>query len=248
MYPRKKLKNYYEGEIKPFKIIDGLYFVGSYKESCHLVDTGDGLLLIDVGDVKNVYLVVNSIYESGFSPKDVKYILLTHKHYDHTGGVKEFAGFTGAKTFISEIDGVSDEVKSFFTPDYLIKDGEELKFGNITVKCMLTAGHTKGTMSYFFDMKDGGKTYRVGMFGGAGVNTLVKTHADYYEGNRKDYLDSVDRLLKEKVDVFIGNHCWNNDTDNKGKAITADFNPFIDGKEWVKFLNFCKNRCLSLEK
>ena len=60
-------------------------------------------------------------------------------------------------------------------------------------------------------------------------------------------MNSVDRLLKENVDIFIGNHCWNNDTENKDKEIKGDNNNFIDGgSEWRKFLNFCKERALKI--
>lgn len=248
MYARKKLINYYEGKIEPFKIVDGLYFVGSYKESSHLVDTGDGLLLIDVGNIQNVYLIIDSIRKLGFKPEDVKYILLTHRHSDHIGGVKELAGYTGAKTYISEKSENYLRENNIFKPDVLLKDGDRLKFGKTEIECLLTPGHTEDTMSFFFNVKDGDKIYRAGTFGGAGPATLVKSEdSDYYEGCREDYLNSVDRLLKEKADIFIGNHCWNNDTENKGKAIKNGENPFIDGgAEWRKFLNFCKKRALEI--
>ena len=248
MYPRKKLLNYYEGKIEPFKIIDKLFFVGSYKESCHMVDTGDGLLLIDVGNIQNVYMLIDSIRKTGYKPEDVKYVLLTHRHMDHIGGVKEFAGYTGAKTFISEKCEKYLKENNLFEPTKFLKDGDRLKFGNVEVECMLTPGHTEDTMSFFFNLKSGENVYRVGTFGGAGPATLVKgDNSDYYEGCREDYLNSVDRLLKENVDIFIGNHCWNNDTENKGKAINGDNNPFIDGgSEWRKFLNFCKERALKI--
>ncbi len=50
MYPRKKFEKDYEGRIAPFKILGNVYFAGTYQESTHLIDTGDGLILIDPGD------------------------------------------------------------------------------------------------------------------------------------------------------------------------------------------------------
>ena len=80
------------------------------------------------------------------------------------------------------------------------------------------------------------------MFGGAGCNTLVKCAFDF-DGCREAYINSINRLMKEKVDVFIGNHTWNNDTFGKAKLLkTAKENPFIDGTLWHKFLSFCLNR------
>ncbi|MBQ7235635.1 MAG: hypothetical protein IJX03_00570 [Clostridia bacterium] len=107
---------------------------------------------------------------------------------------------------------------------------------------METPGHTKGTISFFFNTVENGKTYRVGMFGGAGANTMVKVRFDF-DGCRDAYRNSLHRLMKEKVDVFIGNHTWNNDTFYKAKTLLeTGRNEFIDDKLWNKFLIFCEDR------
>ena len=67
MFPSKNFKHIYEGRMTPFRIIGNLYFVGSYCESSHLIDTGDGLILIDTGNIDVLHLIVNSIYELGLS-------------------------------------------------------------------------------------------------------------------------------------------------------------------------------------
>ena len=251
MFLRKNIDSNKPSEyfIEPFKILNNLAFIGTYHASSHLVDTGDGLLLIDVGGIRNVYLVINSIYRLGFSPYDVKYILLTPRHDDHIGGVRELAGLTKAKTYISEVCKKYIEENNIFEPTHYLKDNEKIKFGNIEINCLLTPGHTEDTMSFIFDMEDNGKTYKVGMFGGAGPATLTTADSDHYEGCREDYIRSCDRLLKQRVDVMLGNHCWNNDLDNKCKLITEDYNPFLDnGKEWIKFLTYCKERALKICK
>ena len=61
--------------MEPFKIKGNLYFVGCHAASSHMIDTGDGLILIDTGHPQNLYLLINSIYKLGFSPYDVKYII-----------------------------------------------------------------------------------------------------------------------------------------------------------------------------
>ena len=247
MYKRPNLKKTYEGKVKPFKIIDDVYFVGTFQESAHLIDSGEGLILLDVGDLPTLYLVVESIWELGFNPHDIKYIINTHWHNDHTGSTEAMADLTGAKTFIGAKDAPYLKDEGLFTPDILLYDGDEIKLGNKVIKCMETPGHTAGTMSYFFDTVSDGITYRVGMFGGAGANTLVRSISTSYPECRTDYLNSIERLLKEKVDVFIGNHCWNNNTTEKAKILEeGKENPFIDANEWTKFLLFCKKRCLEL--
>jgi ribosomal protein S4 len=80
------------------------------------------------------------------------------------------------------------------------------------------------------------------MFGGAGANTLAQGAFDYAEC-RTDYRDSLHRLQKEKVDVFIGNHTWNNDTFRKAKLLReTGENHFLDPQLWHQFLTFCEKR------
>ena len=240
MFERRTVKNPWEGKLQPFKIIGNVYFVGTFQSSCHLIDTGDGLILIDPGYSNALYLVICSIYELGFNPKDIKYIINTHWHWDHAEATAAMVDLSGAKTLIGRED--AENAKRYFTPDILIKDGDTLTLGNTTVSFMETPGHTKGTVSFFFNTQEQGKTYRVGMFGGAGANTLAQGNFDY-DGCREDYRKSVHRLQKEEVDVFIGNHVWNNDTAVKGELLLkTGENKFIDKNLWHTFLTFCEKR------
>lgn len=234
------------GKMTPFRIIGNTYFVGTYQASCHLIDTESGLILIDPGYSATAYLVLDSIYRLGFSPKDIKYIVNTHWHGDHTEATQAFADLSGAKTLLGRED--KEKASAYFTPDILVDDGDRLTLGNTTIQFAHTPGHTKGTVSFFYDSVENGKTYRVGMFGGAGVNTLHKDAFDF-DGCREAYLKSIDRLRKEKVDVVIGNHTWNNDTYGKAlKLLANEGNDFIDDTLWHKFLNSCENRLTELIK
>lgn len=240
MFERRKITEPWEGKTEPFRIIGNVYFVGTFQASCHLVDTGEGLILIDPGYANTLYLVIHSIHKLGFDPKDIRYIINTHWHGDHTEATAALADLTGAKTLI----GWQDEQKArqFFSPDILIKDGDTLTLGNTTISFMETPGHTKGTISFFFDTQENGKVYRVGMFGGAGANTMAQGRLDY-DGAREGYRASLHRLQKETVDVFIGNHVWNNDTFTKGKLLMeTGENRFIDKELWHTFLDFCEKR------
>lgn len=240
MFTRRKIENPWEGKMEPFRIIGNVYFVGTFQASCHLIDTGEGLILIDPGYANTLYLVIRSIYELGFNPKDIKYILNTHWHGDHTEATKEIVDLSGAKTLIGR--GDAEKAQKYFVPDILLKDGDILELGNTKISFMETPGHTKGTVSFFFDMEENGKIYRVGMFGGAGANTLAQGKFDY-DGCREDYRNSLHRLQKEQVDVFIGNHTWNNDTTVKGELLLkTGENKFIDGEVWYQFLSFCEKR------
>lgn len=237
-------KKAYIGKMRPFRIIGNTYFVGTYHASAHLIDTGDGLILIDTGYADTAYLVLDSIYQLGFSPKDIKYIINTHWHWDHVEATAAFADLSGAKTLIGRED--EKKASAYFKPDILVDDGDTLSLGNTTVRFVHTPGHTRGTISFFYDTEQDGRIYRVGSFGGAGVNTLMREAFDF-EGCREAYMKSIQRLKEERVDVFIGNHTWNNDTYGKSlKLLEGGRNEFIDDKLWLKFLENCEERLLNV--
>ncbi len=244
MIQRSELVAPWKGAIEPFKIIGNVYFVGMREASSHLIDTGEGLILIDTGYMSGLYLVIDSIYRLGYNPKDIKYIVNTHWHWDHAEASDAVAKLSGAKNVIGRYD--AEDVKRYLEPDILVKDGDTLSLGNTTIHFMETPGHTKGTLSFFFDTKEDDKTYRVGMFGGAGLNTLHPENHEY-EGCVEDYFNSVARLKNEKVDVFIGNHVGNNDTEGKAEHLRkTGENLFIDGDIWYSFLDRCENNLKKL--
>ena len=244
--------------IKPAKIFGNLYFIGIRAVCTHLVDTGDGLIIIDPGYSESLHIIVNNIWELGFKPTDIKYIVVTHAHYDHMDSVRELAEMTGAKTFIAKADLplLTGEIYHYpikpFTPDVLLEDGDVISLGNTEIYCMATPGHTEGTMSFFFDVTDGHNTYRAGMFGGAGTNTLVREFMQEHnipEDARQKYVDSIRKLQKEKVELFLGNHLSNNHTEEKLQLLgTQEENPFIAGsqEQWLRFLEKLLSRFQAL--
>lgn len=240
MFERRTISKPWEGMIEPFKIIGNVYFVGTYQASSHLIDTGEGLILIDTGYKNTLYLVLDSIYRLGFQPRNIKYIIHTHWHGDHTEATEALVKLSGAKTLIGKED--AKKAEQYFKADTLVVEGDALLLGNTQILFKETPGHTKGSISLFFDVEEDGKIYRVGTFGGAGANTLAKGRFDY-EGCREGYIASINRLRKEKVDVFIGNHVWNNDTKKKGELLLlTGENKFKDSQLWYDFLDFCEKR------
>ncbi len=222
----------------PFRMIGNIYFVGTYEASSHLIDTGDGLILIDTGYEENAETVLESMQTLGFDPADVKYILHSHGHYDHSDAThKLIPVMPNAKTYLSFKD--IKYIKNF-TPDCDIKDGDRIKLGNTEILCLFTPGHTEGSVSFFIDVEEEGKTYRAAMFGGSGTNQLKKAWMHDYDVPylcRGKFFDSVDRLLLEPVDVMIGNHAWQNRTPEKYEMMaSAEKNPFIDPTEWSAYL------------
>ncbi len=237
--------------IEPFQIADNLYYVGDKKVCVHLIDSGDGLILIDSGYIGAEHLLVDSIWRVGFDPKNIKIILHTHGHSDHFGASEEFKRMYGCKLIISRIDADlarRNNISSQHFPlataptfDEEIEDGDTIKLGNVNIRCVLTPGHTEGTMSFFFDVTYQGNTYTAGLFGGAGTNALTLPYIfknGYSEDLPQKMLRSIELLRKEKVDIHLGNHPNNNHTlEKRKKQATDSVNPFIDKSSWIEFLD-----------
>ena len=247
----------WDGYVKPFKIFGNLYFVGTVPASTHLIDTGDGLILIDTGYQHSLYLVLNNIWELGFSPYDIKYLVHTHGHIDHFGATRALVELTGAKTFLGKPDeeyanGKLDlsfakelgmEFKETFQPDVLLEDGDKICLGNTEITCIATPGHTPGAMSFFFDVTDGNETFRAGLHGGMGTNTLEAEFLKKYAlpfSLRDDFRNSMLRINEEKVDIFLGNHMQHNHTLKKReKLVLGDKYAFVNPDEWLRYNLWC---------
>jgi len=244
--------------IDPFKIADGLYYVGDKKVCIHLLDTGDGLILIDSGYVGAAHLLVDSIWRAGFDPRNIKMIIHTHGHSDHFGASDEFSRMYGTKLAISRVDAElvrrkyqDGNLGDQYYPlaklpvfDYEIEDGEVIELGNAKIRCVLTPGHTLGVLSLFFDVTYEGNTYTAGLFGGAGVNAIKLTyicHNEAPEDCPQQMLRSIEKVYNEPVTVHLGNHPGNNHTlEKRERQLQKGGNPFIDENSWKDFLDLLK--------
>ena len=93
-----------KSDIPACRMAGNLYFVGTHKASAHLIDTGDGLVLMDAGYAETADVIVDSVSQLGFDIRDVKYIILSHGHEDHVGGVPQLLNQCMAKTAIGAAD------------------------------------------------------------------------------------------------------------------------------------------------
>lgn len=252
--------------VHPFQICGNVYYVGDSWVCSHLIDTGDGLLLIDCGNCGATAMLVQAIWEAGFNPANVKWIILSHGHFDHIGGAMFFRRMFGTKIYMSAPDCAMfrdhpeqallqespDLADQIFTVDEEICDGDVLHFGNTEIECKLVPGHTLGCVALFFNIINSGETLRAGYYGGFGFNTLSDDYlteiGDTGFRMRETYLRSLDKVRNEKVDVFLGNHTFNNRTLEKRAAMlespTAP-NPFIDPTEWPAYLDSMRDELLA---
>ena len=254
----KYWKNQEARYVHPFRIFGNVWYVGDDWVCVHLIDTGDGLLLIDCGNVGATAMLVNAIWEAGFNPADVKWLVLSHGHLDHIGGAAFFRNMFGTKIYLgapdakmyrehpelSFIQDAGNVSEALVMPDVEINDGDVIRFGNTDVRFYLSPGHTMGVISCFFDAHEGEKTVRCGYYGGFGFNTLQKDYlieiGDPEYKTRQIYLDSLARAREQKVDLFLGNHCINNDTLGRRKQQLENPdgpNPFLDDTLWARYLD-----------
>ena len=243
--------------IDPFKIADGLYYVGDKNVCIHLIETSEGLILLDSGYLGATHLLVDSIWRAGFDPKNVAWIIHTHGHSDHFGASDEFRSMYGTRLAISRVDAQrlrvpgSVHVNKALYPlakvpefDRELEDGEIFQLGDVKIRCVLTPGHTEGVLTLFFDVTDQGKTYLAGLFGGAGVNAVSLPYI-CRNGSPADsaeqMLASLEKIWDEPIVVHLGNHPYNNHTlEKRQKQLEEGGNPFVAPDSWHAFLSDLK--------
>lgn len=149
----------------PFRVAPRVYYVGNTWVGAYLIDTGDGLVLIDTTVFETTYLVLEAVRDLGYDPHDIKHILLTHCHIDHSGGVNPIKAISGAKVWQSRADTefmrrpanleLGDDFKMMdYDVDCFYDDSQPLQFGDISIQTQLTPGHTPGTTSFFITVPD----------------------------------------------------------------------------------------------
>ena len=168
-----------------------IFTAGPIDANNYLLTDGDEAVLIDCSEVKPEIL-------KELDGKKLKYIILTHGHFDHVLGVNIMREKTGAKVLVNQNDIQRMEeaaqimqtfgVQGVETPkaDEYINDGDTVKFGNTTIKAIATPGHTEGGVCYLIDGK---------LFSG---DTLFKDtvgRCDLPGGNFKKLSDSVKNKL-----------------------------------------------------
>jgi metallo-beta-lactamase class B len=241
----------------PFRVIGNVYYVGNTDVSSYLLDTGDGLILHDTGFPQTVYLLLESIRKLGFDPADIRLVLHSHAHYDHMGGTCALTSLTGSQTALGRDDlsilaerpelswapeyGV--ELYEGFTPGRLIDDGEVIRMGSTEIHCLHVPGHTPGAVSYFFEVEENGRCYRAATHGGPGLNTLSTEYLQRYhlpESRRDIFFQSLQKLKKKNVDVFLGIHpaqCRLLEKAAAAEKMPAAPTPFAVEGEWEAFLS-----------
>ena len=243
-------------DIQPHRIHENLYFIGSSKVSVHLLDTEDGLVLIDTGYPEMLEQILCSMDVLGFSPKNICALFHTHGHIDHIGCTQRLKALSGAKTYISRmdnaiVDGTLDlswsrelgygPLSPTFDCDVLVEDGDVFTFGKTSLRCLLTPGHTDGVLSFFITLPDGTVA---AMHGGGGMNTMNREFLTAYGRPftcRDNFRAGLHRLAAEKVDYVLGDHPEQTGVTEKLKKL-QNGESVQDNTEWQQFLLMLEKR------
>jgi metallo-beta-lactamase class B len=232
--------------VPPFKMFDNLYYVGLDYVNAYVIQTSDGLILVDTLFGQFGDHTAKMMQQLGLNPKDVKYILITHGHDDHYGGLKTMQAMTGAKVLMAEADwklmedtirkeGEASIASKLIPRDMVVKDGDTLKLGTTTITLYLTPGHTPGTTSLVFPVTDNGQMHQVFMWPGP---TLQSPDVAVME----QFLATTKRLqtLTKGSDVWLHSHPWSVSLFEKYEKLknrkAGEPNPYVNPAEIPAFL------------
>src|SRR5262252_3541126 len=153
----------------PQHIVGPVYYVGTRGLAAYLITTPAGHILLNGGMPGSAADFDAAIRKAGFRPEDIRLLLITHAHIDHAGTVAYFKKLSGAEVAVMDRDfeqlksgGRTDPVYGtrppYFpavTAERVLKDGDRVSLGNITMTARLGAGHTQGATTWITRVEEG---------------------------------------------------------------------------------------------
>jgi metallo-beta-lactamase class B len=227
---------------EPAKVFDNLYFVGSKIHSSWALTTSDGIILIDTLYTYNSEEeIIGGLKKLGLDPAKVKYVIITHAHGDHVGGAKLMQDRYKSRIIMGGPDWDSIEKSVNGYPegkpkrDIVADDGQKITLGDTTVTILTTPGHTKGTLSMTFPVKDHGRTLNVAYAGGTAFNfPSTLPNFDIYIQSQKKMAAAA---AATDATILMTNHSEFDYATTKIKLLAArkpgDPHPYEIGKEAV---------------
>ncbi|MGI6119856.1 MAG: MBL fold metallo-hydrolase [Desulfosporosinus sp.] len=202
---------------KPKKIVDRVYLVGGQnltdmRDCCvYLIDGGGELALVDAGVGFSAWSILENIKKLGFDQKLLKYVIATHGHIDHTGGLSFFKSL-GVKVVAHalELDAISKgfahlTVEQYYRLKYqpveadlvLQGDRQDIQIGKLTLHCLHTPGHTPGGISLYTDLN------KVRVLFGQDIHGPFNTS---WGADLEQWRASMKILMELKADILCEGH------------------------------------------
>ena len=196
---------------EPRKVADNLYFLGTKGYSSWALVGSEGIIVIEAAfDYSVKDEVIDGLKKVGLDPNKVKYVVLSHAHGDHDGGAKflqdEIKGVHlvyGAEDWDlvkQDPNRMGGQAKKDLTGD----DGMTISVGDASLRVVTMPGHTAGTLSYVFEVRDNGKPLRIAYVGGTAIP--FNGTAEYYDR----YIASSQKMAKAAASfgatALLSNH------------------------------------------
>jgi metallo-beta-lactamase class B len=237
--------------IKPFRIIGNIYYVGAAGVTSFLITTAQGHILVDGGLPETAPLIEKNIAALGFRIQDVKFLLNSHAHYDHCGGLAELKRLSGAQMVASRADaevlesggrvsfeGWKNSGFPAIKVDRLVADDETITLGDVSLTAVLTPGHTKGCTTWTMPVTESGKTYHAVFYCSTSVPGYRLVDNSRYPQIVSDYKHSFAKLRQLPCDVFLAPHADFFRLDEKRARMgNGGANPFVDPAEFRAFVD-----------
>lgn len=245
--------------LAPTRAFDNLWYIGNSFVGTWLLRTSEGLILIDASqseeDVREHLLP--AIRSLGFQPADIRYIIVTHGHWDHYGGAKYLQERYGARVAMSKADwdllersppgslvraphfGEDRADRPPPRRDVVVSDGQKLKLGDTEITLLVTPGHSPGTLSALIPVKEGERTHVLSLLGGTAFPPQREPNAQ--TGGLLAFDRSVKRLSdasrKAGAAGLVNTHIFVDGTDQRlarSQVLQRGMpNPFIIGTDRV---------------
>ena len=247
----------------PYQVFDNLYWLGTRQHSSWALKTSAGLIIIDTNFAWATQPeILDGLAKLKLNPKDIKYVVLSHAHGDHDQGVATLQSKFGARIVMGGPDweatlkrapDVAGGVPTRGPNDISVgPEGTKLTLGDTTIDIVFTPGHSVGTLSYVFPVKDKGKTVIVAYSGG----TLTGAFGN--DGKRWDeYIDSQKRIAAAAAaagaSVILSNHSEYDNAYTKARLVAVkrevgEDNPFISSPQSVQSYFTVMEECATASK
>ena len=230
----------------PLRIIGNLYYVGTYDLAVYLITTPAGHMLINTGYGESTGKIRANVETLGFKFTDIKLLLATHGHGDHVGAMAEIKKITGARMLMHE--GDADLLETGAVPDYRfpqgrpapiyepvkvdqrLKEGDKVRLGDTELAVIHHPGHTKGSTSFSYTVREGGRDYNVLIVNMASINPGVQVmFMQAFPEITKAYTTTLQRQKQLKPDVWVSSHAGHFNLHQKYKPGDAyDPKRFVD--------------------
>jgi metallo-beta-lactamase class B len=196
---------------EPAKVADNFYFLGTKIHSAWALVGSDGIIVFEaLYDYAAPDEIADGMRKLGLDMNKVKYVVISHAHGDHDGGARFLQDKMPVAHMIyggpdwDAVDKSTNHAGGKPKRDMVGTDGMKLSVGDASVQIVTTPGHTAGTLSFLFEVKDNGRPLRVAYVGGTAIP--FDGTAAFYD----TYLASVKKMAKAAADfgatALMSNH------------------------------------------